>query len=301
VETSSFQENVLPILYGYVVPSEAIPTDVLYENKELRNIAQRGGVCFARIERQIDWDLFRIRIAADPSRLDDDERSHLLFVSSVELRTMMESFQISAAIIPEALLNEDSALGQIARQGGACFARIERQIDWDLYAIRIAAGLGFLNSTERSYRIYATLAELQSHARATQAQQVNITPPPPINPPAPVRRKDVEFRALEAITISEEEIRKAEETMVPLKEYPLVHRHRPGSKFLRLLRQWIDLVLFRAVLATLEYQKDLQESVRQALVSRHQSGKRLINIQDMYEKDHRTYWSIQVYVPVSCI
>jgi hypothetical protein len=283
----------------YAMPVAIIPGELLNEERTLQHLAHLDGVCFARIERQVSEDLFRIRISADPSRLDDNGRSHLLFVSSVELRTMTEIFQISSAIIPGELLSGDGTLSQIIRQYGACFACIERQIDWDLYAIRIAADPRFLEDEERSHRIYVSLAELQSHARASRAQQKRIDPLPPTNSSASVRCKDVEFRALQAITISEEEIRKAEGTMDPLEGIPLIHKHRPGSKFLRRLRQWIDLVLFRAVLVALEYQKDLQEAVRKALVTRRRSGKRLINIQDMYEIDGHEYWSVQVFVPIS--
>lgn len=283
----------------YTMPVALIPGELLNKERTLQHLAHLDGVCFTRIERQVCEDLFRIRISADPSRLDDKECSHLLFVSTVELRTMTEIFQISSAIIPGELLSVDSTLSQIIRQYGACFAYIEHQIDWDLYAIRIAADPLFLDDEECSHRIHVSLAELQSHARASRAQQKRIDPPPITNSSASVRRKDDEFRALQAITISEEEIRKAEGTMDPLEGTPLIHKHRSGSKFLRRLRQWIDLVLFRAVLIALEYQKDLQEAVRQALVTRRRSGKRLINIQDMYEIDGYTYWSVQVFVPIS--
>lgn len=280
-------------------PAALLPWELLDEEKELFRLAERGGVCFARVERQVCEDLFRIRVTTDPSCLEDNERSHLLFVSSADLHSMTEIFRIPAAIMPEELLGDDGALRQVVGRCGACFACVEREIDWDLYAIRIAADPRSLGDEERSYRIYISLAELQVYAKATRRQQKHIDPPSPTNPSEPPGRKDVEFKALPPIAISEEEIRKAEGTMDPLKEHPLVHRHRPGSKFLRRLRQWIDLLLFRAVLAALEYQKDLQGAVRHALVLRRWSGKRLINIEDMYEKDHRTYWSIQIFVPVS--
>jgi hypothetical protein len=283
----------------YTMPVAVIPGELLNKVRSLQHLAHLDGVCFTRIERQVCEDLFRIRISTDPSRLDDKECSHLLFVSSVELSTMTEIFQISAAIIPDVLLNEDSALGQIALQVEACFALIERQIDWDLYTIRIAADPRFLDDEERSHHIHVSLAELLLHARASRTQQKRIEPPPLTNSSASVRRKDDEFKAMQAITISEEEIKKAEGTMDPLEGTLLIHKHRSGSKFLRRLRQWIDLVLFRAVLVALEYQKDLQEAVRHALVTRRRSGKRLINIHDMYEIDGHTYWSVQVFVPIS--
>src|SRR5205807_3774390 len=135
--------------------------------------------------------------------------------SSMELRAMTEIFQMSAAIIPGELLDEDGALRQVIKQDGTCFASIERQIDWDLYIIRIAADSRALNDEECFHLIYASLADLQSHARAAGTRQKNIDPPPPTNSSAPVRCKDVEFRALPAITVSEEEIRKAEGTMNP--------------------------------------------------------------------------------------
>ena len=297
----ALRQRAFPCPY-YTMSAALVPGELLNEQKELEQLAHRGGVCFARIERQVCEDLFRIRIAADPSRLDDDdERSHQLFVSSTELRALTEIFQISAALIPGELLNDDDALRLAANQDGACFARIERQINWDLYYIRIAASPGALDKSKCAHYIYASLAELQSHMRPASAQPRKISPPPPTNSSAPVRRKDVELRALKAITISEEEIRKAEGTMDPLEENPLTIKHRLGSKCLRRLRQWIDLLLFRAALAALEYQKDLQDAVRQALVSRRRLGKRLICIRDMYEIDHHTYWSVQVFVPDSLI
>ncbi len=296
----ALQQRAFPCPY-YTMSAALVPGELLNEQKELQHLAHQGGVCFARIERRVCEDLFRIRIAADPSRLDDDERSHLLFVSSTEVRTMTEIFQISAAFIPGELLNDDGALRLAANQDGACFARIERQIDWDLYYIRIAASPGALDNSKCSHCIYTSLAELQSHMRPTSARPRKISPPPPTNSPVPVRRKDVELRALKAITISEEEIRKAEGTMDPLEENILTQTHRPGSKFPRRLRQWIDLLLFRAALAALEYQKDLQDAVRQALVSRRRLGKQLICIRDMYEIDHHTYWSVQIFLPKSLI
>src|SRR5260370_29552943 len=95
----TLRQSVLPRPYN-TLPAALLPKELLSEEKELQYLARQGGVCFARMDLQVCEDLFRICIAADPSRLDNNECSHLLFVSSVELRAMTEIFQMSAAIIP---------------------------------------------------------------------------------------------------------------------------------------------------------------------------------------------------------
>ena len=57
----------------------------------------------------------------------------------------------------------------------------------------------------------------------------------------------------------------------------------------------------RAVLIALKCQKELQDTVRQILVSRRRLGGRLIGIKEMYEKDYQRYWTVYVVVPLDCM
>jgi len=77
----------LSIQFSYI-SAAAIPELLLSEDGILRQIAHRDGVCPALIERQIHWDLYRIRLAADSQSLSDDERSHTIYLSQSEMQAM---------------------------------------------------------------------------------------------------------------------------------------------------------------------------------------------------------------------
>ncbi len=286
----------------YTMPAAIIPRELLNEEKELQRLAHWSGICFARIERQICEDLIRIRVAADPSYLDD-ERSHLLFVSSTELHAMTQIFQISAAIIPGELLGDDDSLRQVAHRDGQCPAHVERHIHCDLYRIRLAADLQSLNNDERSHTIYLSQAEMQAcmgllPVRETP-EQMRATPAAP--PDFPERPEPAALVPLEPVGISEEDLRAAAGTMDVTEAVLSGKARRPGSKAWRRLRGFIELVLYRAALRATSYKNALQETIRRVLVARKHFGRQLISIRDMYIKDGHAYWSIQVNVPSSLL
>ncbi len=70
------------------VLAAAIPELLLNEDDSLRQIAHRHGRCPAFVERQIHWDLYRIRLAADFQSLSDDERSHTIYLFQSEMQAM---------------------------------------------------------------------------------------------------------------------------------------------------------------------------------------------------------------------
>ncbi len=80
-------------MYGTTLAAEAIPGELLLEDKELQSVVQRNGTCWALVERQVDWDCYRVRIAARQSYLHDKERSHLIFVSATQLRGQEGDYQ----------------------------------------------------------------------------------------------------------------------------------------------------------------------------------------------------------------
>jgi hypothetical protein len=297
----TLRQPAFPYSY-YAMPAAIISGELLNEEKELQHLTRSGGICYARIERQVCKDLFRIRIAADPSHLDN-ECAHLLFVSSTVLHAMTEIFQISAAIIPGELLGEEDSLQQVARQEGQCPAFIQRQIRWDLYSVRLAADSQSLFEDERSHTIYLSQSEMQAYIKLPPEWEFSLqaATAPATPPDFPERQEPVVLVPLEVEDVSEEDLRAAASTL-DITEVDLSGKsRRPGSKPWRQLRSLIELVLYRAVLRAAAHKKVIQETIRRVLVSRKQFSKRLISICDMYMKDGHAYWSIQVNVPSSLL
>jgi len=86
--------TALPVqMHGTTLSAEAIPGELLLEDRELQYVVQRDGTCWALVERQVDWDCYRVRIAARQSYLHDKERSHLIFISATQLRGQEGDYQ----------------------------------------------------------------------------------------------------------------------------------------------------------------------------------------------------------------
>ncbi len=269
-----------------MLPEEFIPEAVLEKDKEFQRVVRKSKQCFARVECQSSWNSYQVRVAATPHNLHNDERSYWITVPPTALPTPMQGTTLPAEAIPDDLLLEDEELRSVALRDGVCWARVERQVDWDCYRVRIAAQQRYLLDKERSHLIFVTAMQLQgqngddqqilSHAETQIAKVYHKGP------------------KTQMVRVSEADIRHAMGTMEPL-----VGRELPGKDLSRLplkALRWIELMLFRAVLIALEYQRELQEAVRRVLVSRRRLGGRLISIKEVYEKDYQRYWIVSVGV-----
>lgn len=79
--------TALPVLMdSTTLVAEAIPEELLLEDKELCAVVQKDGKCWAWVEHQVDWDCYRLRIAARQEYLHDKERSYVIFVSAMQLQ-----------------------------------------------------------------------------------------------------------------------------------------------------------------------------------------------------------------------
>jgi len=78
---------------GIALAAEVIPDELLLEDAELQAVVQRDGRCWAIVERQVDWDCYRVRIAARQSYLHYKEQSHLIFVSALQLGALEDRGQ----------------------------------------------------------------------------------------------------------------------------------------------------------------------------------------------------------------
>jgi hypothetical protein len=82
--------SALPVDVGVdILRAAAIPAVLLDEDAGLRHTAEEQGECPALIECQINWDLYRVRIAPSISRLDDKNQSHVIYLSQVEVQDYM--------------------------------------------------------------------------------------------------------------------------------------------------------------------------------------------------------------------
>jgi len=282
------------------IPVEAIPAEVLDRDSVLRRSSSKAGYCFAQVIGQIDWNTYRVRIAVDTRNLHDEKRPYLVDVPAAELPPQARITHISALAIPEVLLSEDQKLRRVVCEPYEPFALFERQIDWDLYCVRVAPNAYSLFDRERSYLIHLSEAELREYMRFLPEQESSecsaVAPPA-----APASQRAVDLAPLEPVVVSEEDMQAAIETVNFSENIPLAKVLRHGSKPWWRLQLLIELVLYRAILRAVACNKALQETVRRVLVLRKRFGRRLISIRGMYEEDRHTYWSLQVYVPISLI
>jgi hypothetical protein len=147
-----------------------------------------------------------------------------------------------------------------------------------------------------------SFAEMQANIRFLPEQQTSDTTVAASAPQVVSElQKSVDLTPLEPVDVPEEDIKAAVETVDIPEGIPLMQLPLRGSKLGRRLQRIVELVLYRAALRAVAHKKTLQETIRRVLVLRNQFRKRLICIRDMYEIDHHTYWSVQIFLPKSLI
>src|SRR6266567_1823955 len=87
------KETAMRVRYCFTLSAKFIPEAILEQDKELQRVIRKSDQCFALVERRVDWDCYRVRIAAQQNYLHDKERSHVIFVSAMQLRGQEGSFQ----------------------------------------------------------------------------------------------------------------------------------------------------------------------------------------------------------------
>ncbi len=295
-------EAVTHLRYCYAICIEWLPEEVIRADENLCRLVKSGGKCFARIMRRASWNTVWVCIAADPRHLGDEKRSHLVEVSTSALPVDIGADTLMAAAIPHLLLDEDVELRHTAEENSKCPAFIEQQLSWDLYRVRIASDVHYLHHKERSHVIYFSQDELLTYMGVPSEQERSgeaTSVPAAAARPAP--QKPVELTRLEPVQVSEEDLKAAVDTMDIPEDLLSVQAQRHGSKSWQRWKQLLELILYRAVLRALSHKKVMQEIIRRVLVARKRFSKRLIRINDMYEKDGHIYWTIQVDVPPSLI
>lgn len=107
--------TALPVqMHGTTLTAEAIPDDLLCEDEELQSTVLRDGMCWMLVERQVDWDCYRVRIAARQSYLLDKERSHLIFVSAMQIQAQDDDDQEAPPHVEKAVPSDTET--HIARE-----------------------------------------------------------------------------------------------------------------------------------------------------------------------------------------
>jgi hypothetical protein len=208
-----FKAGLPPVRYCHAISATAIPEPVLRRDNDLRRIARRDGRCFARLVAQVDRNTCQVRVAADPRYTGDHRRSYLVEVPAAELLPQSEIISIAAAGIPGELLREDEELERTAREGGRCAARVERQLHWDLYRVRIAPTTRCLYDGERSYAIHLSQAEVQAYLRVVPQQEI---PAPAADAALPSTSAEHELlggMALDPVLVTAEELKRAADTL----------------------------------------------------------------------------------------
>jgi hypothetical protein len=101
----------LPVGVGVdTLMAAAIPAILLDEDAGLQHTAEEQGGCPALIECQINWDLYRVRIASSIYCLDDKNQSYVIYLSQAEVQDFMgyppekiEPAEVSEASAPACL------------------------------------------------------------------------------------------------------------------------------------------------------------------------------------------------------
>lgn len=295
------RETTLRVRYCFTLSADFIPETILEQDKELRRVVRKSDQCFAFVEDQPSWNVYEVRIAAMPHHLHNDKQSYVISVPFTALPAQMHAITLAAEAIPDELLLEDKELQSAIQRNGKCWACVERQVDWDCYRIRIAAQQNYLHDKERSYVIFVSTMQLQG--QEGNPQQIQCHTKKDVLKPAVVQtgKRHLEMVKTHTVCVSKAELLSAVCTMDPLEESAHPKMCEPNLKPARQIQQWIDLLLFRAVLAALKCQDDLQQVIRQALVSRWRFRERLIGIRGMYEEDYQVYWVVQIKIPLCCM
>jgi hypothetical protein len=285
--------------YCHTICVAWLPDKVIRTDEDLCRLVKRGGKCFARIVSQASRNTLWLRIAADPRHLRNEKRSRLVEVPTSALTTDIGTVALMAAAIPPLLLEEDVELWHAIETNGMCPAFVEQQLSWDLYRVRIAPDIPCLIDKDRSHEIFLSQAELLTYMKEPSDEERPYECSTVVVRPEP--QKPVGLTSLESVQISEEDLKTAAGTVDIPEEAPLVQARRHDFKSWHRWKQNLELILYRAVLRALSHKKALQEIIRRVLVMRKRFSRRLISINDIYEKDSHTYWIIRVEVPTSLI
>ncbi len=295
------KETAMRVRYCFTLSAKFIPEAILEQDKELQRVIRKSDQCFALVEGRSHWNVYLIRIAATPHHLHNNEQSYVISVPFAALPVQMYGITLAAEAIPEELLLEDRELQSAVQHDGKCWVCVERQVDWDCYRVRIAAQQNYLHDKERSHVIFVSAMQLRGQEGSFQGTQCH-TKKDVLKPAvAQTEKTHLEMVKTHTVYVSEAELLSATRTMEPLEESVHPETCQPSRKPTRRVQQWIDLLLFRAALVALQCREDLQQVVRQVLVSRRRFRERLIGIRGMYEEDHQVHWVVQIKIPANCM